>query len=557
MRGRSSRSRNLALSLVCACALVASMVGTSAASSAPRRVAAQASGTIRIAAEEEPTCADWIASCAGSSWGNWALGNLTLPQALNVSADGEYVPGPMLVDLPTLDAGPPMTVTYRIRPEAVWSDGEPITSADFEYTWKQIVDGKDIYDTTGYVDIESIDTSDPQVAVVTFSEPFAGWRDLFGGFYFVLPSHLLEGKSRNKVMKDGYAFSAGPWELEGGKAGWKKGKTITLVPNDAFWGTKPTIGKVIFQFIPESSAELEAVKTGQVVAAYPLPIDGALDQLDESPDLSYTVSFGNQFEGFFINAKAFPLNSQAVRQAIAYATDRQVIVDQILRPAIREGRVLQSFIVPTFRQFYVPSFERYAPDQGMVDELMIGDGWEQGSDGIWEKNGKTATFEINSTAGNESRALTEQIWQSQLRQAGFDLKIKNLNSDVLFGERLPKGQYDVALYASVGTPDPGLCLIFCSENIPSKKNKSVGNNTTWTNDPTIDETWRAVDDTLDDAARVTDAQEGQAALAEYVASLPLFQSPVLFIYNHDRLGGNLQDNPVMGPFFTMNEWVLK
>ena len=85
----------------------------------------------------------------------------------------------------------------------------------------------------------------------------------------------------------------------------------------------------------------------------------------------------------------------------------------------------------------------------------------------------------------------------------------------------------------------------------------MGNNTTWTNDPTIDETWRAVDDTLDDAARVTDAQEGQAALAEYVASIPLFQSPVLFIYNHDRLGGNLQDNTVMGPFFTMNEWVLK
>ena len=43
----------------------------------------------------------------------------------------------------------------------------------------------------------------------------------------------------------------------------------------------------------------------------------------------------------------------------------------------------------------------------------------------------------------------------------------------------------------------------------------------------------------------------------FFASLPLFQSPVLFIYNHDRLGGNLQDNPVMGPFFTMNEWVLK
>jgi ABC-type transport system substrate-binding protein len=80
---------------------------------------------------------------------------------------------------------------------------------------------------------------------------------------------------------------------------------------------------------------------------------------------------------------------------------------------------------------------------------------------------------------------------------------------------------------------------------------------TRTDDLTIDETWSAVDTTLDDATRVAAAQGGQAALAEYVASIPLFQTPTIFIYDHDRLGGNLQDNVVMGPFFTMNEWVLK
>lgn len=553
------RTRTRARMIVAAVAVVTVTLATFApvgASEHTRTPHQSASGTIRIAAEEEPACADWIGTCSGSAWGNWALGNLTMPQATNVDPEGSYVPGDMLVDFPTLEPGPPMKVTYRIKPEAVWSDGEPITSEDFEYTWDQIVNGNDIYDTTGYVNIESIDTSDPQVAVATFSEPFAGWRDLFAGFYFVLPSHILEGKNRNKTMKDGYAFSGAPWKLDGGKSGWKKGKTITLVPNDAYWGVKPTISKVIFQIIPESSSELEAVKTGQVVAAYPLPIDGALDQLDEASNLSYSVSYGNQFEGFWVNADAFPLDSQAVRQAVMYATDRQAIVDAILKPAIREGRVLQSFVVPTFREFYEPSFEVYAPDQSKVDELMTGDGWEKNSSGIWERDGKTASFTVNSTAGNESRELTEQLWQSQLQQAGFELEIKNLDADVLFGQRLPKGQYDVGLYASVGTPDPGQCLIFCSENIPSKQNKQAGQNWTRTNDPTIDETWSTVDTTLDQATRVAAARAGQEALADYVASIPLFQTPTIFIYDHDRLGGNLQDNTVMGPFFTMNEWVL-
>ena len=193
----------------------------------------------------------------------------------------------------------------------------------------------------------------------------------------MLPSHLLDGKDRHKVMKDGYAFSGGPWKLDGGAAGWKKGKTITLVPNDKYWGTKPTIAKVVFQFIPETAAELQAVKTGQVVAAYPLPQDGILDTLGAQSNLTATVSFGNSFEAMFLNHDAFPLDSAAVRQAVVYATDRQAIVDQVLKPSIKQGRVLQSFVVPTFKQYYVPAFAEYKPDQSKVDSLMTGDGWTE------------------------------------------------------------------------------------------------------------------------------------------------------------------------------------
>ncbi len=550
-----SRPKRVRLSFVAIVAVVAATLAIAPVGASTKHQAA--SGTVRIAMEEEPFCADWISSCAALSWGNWALGNLTLPQALNVTADGEYVPGAMLSELPTLSAGPPMTVTYRINPAAVWNDGTPITSADFEYTWKQIVDGKDIYDTTGYELIESIDTTDPATAVVTFSQPFAAWKDLFGGFYFVLPKHLLEGKNRNAVMKDGYSFSAGPWKLDGGKAGWKKGKSITLVPNDAFWGIKPSIAKVIFQLIPESPAELQAVKSNQVDAAYPLPIDGAVDQVSDTPSLQHTVSFGNQFEAFWINADKFPMDSQAVRQAITYGTDREAIVDQVVVPAINQGRVLESFIVPTFKTFYEPAFEKYTPDAAQVDELMTGDGWEKNSSGIWEKDGKTASFEVNTTAGNESRALTLQLWQSQLEQVGFDVTIKPLDADLFFGDRLPKGQFTVGLFASVGTPDPGLCILFCSENIPKKANKFSGQNVTRTDSPDIDAPWEAVDVTLDEAERVAQAKTGQTALADYVASIPLFQTPTMFIWNADKLGGRIEDNTVMGPFFTMNEWVLK
>ena len=558
----NARLRTRGLVAVVALATMAAVVSAApvGASSQGRAHEQGSGGTLLIGAEQELATANWISSSAGSSWGVWSLGVQTLPQAFDVTPAGEYLPSPVLADEPTLVEGPPQTVTYRINPEAVWSDGTPITSADFEYLWKQISTGKDIFDATGYKSIESIDTTDPKIAVVTFSEPYAAWKDLFGGFYFLVPSHLLEGKSLDKAMKDGYSFSGGPWKLDGGKAGWKKGKSITLVPNPRYWGTKPSIQKVTFQFITESAAETQAVKTGQVLAAYPQPQEGILDEFDENSDLEYIVSFGNVYEGFWLNADKFPLDSQAVRQALMAATDRQAIVDGIVRPAVREGKVLQSFVMPIFPAYFTPAFEDagYGPtaDLDKVETLMTDDGWAKGSAGIWARDGKKATLQIQTTAGNEARELTEELWQSQLQTAGFDLTIKNPNSDVLFGVNGPKGKIQVGLYAQVGTPDPGLCILFCSQNIPTRKNGFVGQNWTRTDDSAIDESWGAVDVTLDTTARTEAAKEGQADLAENMVSIPLYQKPNVFVWNKARISGPLQDNPQLGPFYNMNLWTL-
>lgn len=558
-----SRRRHIrALGAVIAAACVVGLLATVpvGASSATRTRHQASGGTLRIAAEQELATADWINSSAGASWGNWSLGIHTLPQAFSIQPDGSYAPSPVLAGEPELVTEPKQVVTYHINPAAVWDDGTPITSKDFAYLWDQIVNGEDIYDATGYTQIESIDSTDPATAVVTFSEPYAAWKDLFGGFYFLIPSHLLEGKDRNAAMKDGYAFSGGPWKLDGGKKGWKKGKSITLVPNEAYWGTKPTISKVIFQFILESPAETQAVKTGQVLAAYPQPQEGILDEFDENTDLQYVVSLGNVYEGFWLNAAQPPLDSQAVRQALMAATDRAAIVNGIVVPAVREAEVLQSFVMPIFPEYYTPAFEEAGygdtADLAKVDELMTGDGWEKNGDGIWEKDGETASFTIQTTAGNEARELTEELWQSQLADAGFELTIKNPSADVLFGVNGPKGKFDIGLYAQVGTPDPGLCLVFCSKNIPTKANKFVGQNWTRSDDPTIDSTWSAVDVTLDPAARADAAKAGQAALADYLVSIPLYQKPNVFVWNKSKISGPLEDNPTNGPFWNLNLWVL-
>src|SRR4030081_1184213 len=209
---------------VVAVALSAGPIGASKPSARASRPGDTQGGTLTIAAEQELDCADWIASCAGSTWGTWTYGVHTLPRPFD-QAGGKYVPNVLLKGEPKLEPGPPQKVTYEINDKAQWSDAQPITSHDFTYTWQQIVTGQDILDTSGYQNIESIDDSNPKVAVVTFKrgENYAAWRDLFGAPYGLLPSHLLEGNDRSALMTDGYDWSGGPYI---GK--WTRGSDITL-----------------------------------------------------------------------------------------------------------------------------------------------------------------------------------------------------------------------------------------------------------------------------------------------------------------------------------------
>ncbi|HMJ76849.1 MAG TPA: ABC transporter substrate-binding protein, partial [Iamia sp.] len=291
-----------------------------------------AGGNLVLGAEQEPDCADWISSCAGASWGYWTMNVNTMPRAFDpvLEEDGTYVyePSILLADEPTLETDPDQVVTYNISPDAVWSDGTPITSTDFKYTWEQIATGDDIYDTTGYANIGSVDDSDPAVAVVTYETPYAGWKGLFGGGYGIYPSHLLEGEDRNAAMINGYDFSGGPWIIEE----WNKGSEVVLVPNENYWGDVPKLESVTFRFVTDTAAEFQAYQAGEVQGIYPQPQLDVIESInaggEELGNSNFTSNTGN-IEALWMNNAEAPFDSVAVRQAFAYSLDRDAIVEAL------------------------------------------------------------------------------------------------------------------------------------------------------------------------------------------------------------------------------------
>jgi len=527
-------------------------------------------GDITVAAERDPACMDWISTCGASAWGVWTVETNTMPRAYDFSSDNLYKPSILLTGEADLRTAPAQVVTYHLNPKAVWSDGRPITSHDFNYTWDQIAHGQGVYDQSGYNDIASVDDSDPHVAVVTFAQNFAGWRGLFGGAYGVLPSHILEGQDRNAMMKDGYGWSGGPWQLAPG--GWVKSQSIKLVPNPNYWGKKPDLNSVTFAILADPAAELHAFLTGQVLAAHP-EAQLASGEYKSAPGALFDAVGGLDYEALWFNVEKAPLTSKSVRQAIAYSLDREAMVTQLsgsLQPGVQP---IQSMLTPAYGKFYTEPFARYHPDLTMVAQLMGGDGWTKGTDGIWAKAGEQASIAIKYPADNQRRQLGAQIVQNQLKAAGFIATPTPEAPVPLFTQDLPAGGFVAGLYAQDhliespalpqgGQPtdnNPDLCRLYCATRIPTPTNSQAGMNYIRVADPNLNKYFADLDTNTDDGARIADANRGMDVLADLVPAIPIGAVPDIVVVNHAKLsveGGVFQHNLAYGPYTYLNEWYL-
>jgi len=498
-------------------------------------------GTLVIGASAEPACADWYVACGATFWGLRALALQTLPTPVEF-VDNQYRPSAMLTGEPRVDPGPPQRVTYRINPAAVWSDGVPITSADFKYSWEQ---GK-ATNFRATADIAAVDDSDPAAAVVTFTQPNASWRDRFRP---ILPKHLLEGKDRDTELKDGYHFSGGPWMLDH----WTKGQEIKLVRNPRYWGKAANLDAVVFRFIPDSAAYIQAFKTGQVDMIY-LSAAPEVADLRNFAGASFQVESSLTYAFLRFNTQRAPLDSRAVRQALAYATDRDAIVTQLfgsLQPDIRASQAVMS---PANREWYVEPFAQYRPNLAMVNELMRGDGWSMATGGVWTRGATQAHVELRLVSGSKVNDLAAQILQSQWKEAGFDVTI-NPGTAAAVGTDTSRGNYSVQLTSwAAGSTDPELCTFFCSAYIPTDANGFQGMNLTRLASPALDDVWQRVNAELDPGKRRDLVRRGQELLADEVPVLPLAGLPEAYVASAAKVGGPVASSPA---FLRLSDWFCK
>ncbi|MFL5766358.1 MAG: ABC transporter substrate-binding protein, partial [Actinomycetota bacterium] len=196
MRGRFA-ARVLGVAMVFTMVAVACSSSSGGGSGGSSSTQPHTGGEAVFGAEQWPQCLNPITSCSFASWYFYTVQEHVMPQMMRMSVDNKFEASPLLTEAPSIDnggvkqVGKGMDITYHMNPDAVWADGSPITSSDVEFTWKAILNTTGTISTSGYDQITSIDTKDPNTAVIHMSAVYVDWPDLFGG----LLGYVLEQKA--------------------------------------------------------------------------------------------------------------------------------------------------------------------------------------------------------------------------------------------------------------------------------------------------------------------------------------------------------------------------
>ncbi|GIJ44950.1 hypothetical protein Val02_18360 [Virgisporangium aliadipatigenens] len=478
-----------------------------------------------------------------------------LPAAFVTHPDLSTTPNPDLLESAEQISAAPQVIEYRIRAEAVWDDGTPITGNDFVYAWRT-QNGVDCTEcaaasTAGYDRIANIRSENTgRTVTVTFATPFADWRSLFGTLY---PSHVALAKGGTTLAASWKWFndtvptwSGGPYKV----AAQVPEESVTLVPNARWYGrTRPALDKMVFRVISDPAAAVTALRNDEVQAIYPQATPDTLRTVEGLSEVDHVVTPGLGWEHLDVNLANPLLADAALRRAIFTAIDRRAIIEKTVGGVDPDLKPLGS-------HNYVPSQSGYrdvvtAAGQGYGDvttarRLLVEAGYSGVGTSLSNAGGTRIDLRVSYAAGNDQRRQIAEVIQVQLSELGITTKITPVEE---FGRTITTGDFDLILFAWTGAPFP-------TANALQTWASDGGGNYGGYRNP-------VVDDLLKQAAAETDPDrtavllnQSDALLTDDAYVLPLFQRPTLLAVNHRFV--NVRDNPAgTGPLYNVAEWGLR
>jgi peptide/nickel transport system substrate-binding protein len=480
-----------------------------------------------------------------------------------VGIDDLMRPYPELAtDVPTLDNGEAVMVgdgadqhletTFHLRQNATFSDGTPFTADDIVFSWKLSLNP--VWGAAAGNDLESkysdVVAKDPHTVVFKMMSQnqarAAGQTDQVGPvihpFYlyglndvWVYPSKrmnpLVDFDPQNSPKVQALQSSVfsrepvgtGPYTL----AAWDPGVQMTFKARSDYYRGKPAIDTIIIRGFEASKETLLAqLQAGdiQTIGSETLDVSD-VDAVNAIPGVKAYVRAGTTIEHIDMNLANPILADKQVRKAIAFALDRQDLVNRVLSG---QSSVADS-LIPPISALFNPDTPKYTFNPDQARAILDADGWTVGSDGIRvNSSGQRLSLKYQSTTAG-IRKKTMPLVKDQLAAVGIEVNIDQVPAQTYFGATGPlrQGTFDLGEYASVGSQDAGVDVVteYGSKFIPTAANNFGGQNYPRWNNTTADQLINTQASTLVPSTRSSAMNALQLLIADELPTMPLYFRP--------------------------------
>uniref|UniRef100_UPI003F4979CD ABC transporter substrate-binding protein n=1 Tax=Ensifer adhaerens TaxID=106592 RepID=UPI003F4979CD len=296
-------------------------------SSALAQEAAQAGGTmVFIVQPEPPTLALYLSTSSPVE----QVATKIYEGLLEI--DDKLQPAPGLASEYTiLDDG--LTATFKLREGVKWHDGQPLTSADVQFSFIEVLKKVHPRASISLKYLEAVETPDETTVVMKCSQPIPYLaRVLSGKDTPILPKHLMAGKDLKNLDLANNPVGTGPYKF----VEWRRGQFVVLEKNQDYWREGlPRPDRLVGRFIGDSATRVAALENAEVhygalgaIPAVEANRLNALPQLDMTTEGYGTLSSISLLE---FNTKVHPFDKKEVRQAVSHAIDREFIVQNIFQ----------------------------------------------------------------------------------------------------------------------------------------------------------------------------------------------------------------------------------
>jgi peptide/nickel transport system substrate-binding protein len=415
------------------------------------------------------------------------------------------------------DIPDPLTYVFHLRHGVRFHDSRPVTSADVKATFDFIMNPANHSPKRGaFRLVTRIEAPDDATVIFHLKEPYASFTtNLVRGAVGISPANAPADFSRQLTGSGPFRFVSQSQDDE-----------VVVERNPDYFRGAPQLSHIRFRVVPDAIVRALELRKGSADLELSSLAPDIIPVLAKQPALAVTERPGTNFTYLGINLEDPILNHREVRQALAYATDREALLRYLLHGQAR----VASGILPPNHWAYEPNVTQYRLDTAKAEQLLDSARFPRQQDGM-------RLHLTLKTSTDEQFRLIGAALQEQWRSAGIDLELRPLELATLLSDAV-KGNFQLHLLRWVGANnDPDIFeFVYSSKRFPPD-----GANRGHYRNPRIDALTDQIRTEMDQEKRKALCSQAQKILAGDLPYLPLWFTDGISV--HRRSLGDLQLSP--------------